>query len=479
MQGTSERKQQHTKPNNNICSFGFFRFNKYQTLFLMRKCDKPNTSISCTVSVTPLSFAGDAICLSGLTGTKLKCDVLRKYYPFWWGITSGGPSRNHGFQTAIVELNAATGEVCIEDTKETVLGSAGHALELKVNSSQTENLKVVLVEEDDECYDHLKKVIVRRWPTVSIEEAEGDINANQSGIYLLKMALDNALEAIAGIELGNTLYFFDPLRRVEYAAIEKVASSRLKKFYKTGTEFIIFVFTSDWFLGRDDFAPLPSNTDEKAWTIEEKMTVSEADALFGNREWRPSILTQNAVLEKERLLIEVYRRLLHRWFRYVLPLPFNPKEDQIFHIILCSNYEAGVRATRNFYSAKTGNPKYAPDNNASFRRFQRLHPEIFRDIGGRRRPLQWLLLWKIITQHEEGICDSFCPDFKENEPNPIKRQLLLDWLEEKGYLNPFNVQNAWNLPVKQYMLNWRVVKEKLGVDSPTPLRPLSSEDMSK
>ncbi len=33
--------------------------------------------------------------LSGLAGTKLKCDVIADYYPFWWSITSGGPSLNY------------------------------------------------------------------------------------------------------------------------------------------------------------------------------------------------------------------------------------------------------------------------------------------------------------------------------------------------------------------------------------------------
>ncbi len=30
-----------------------------------------------------LEFVGDAISLSGLTGTKLKSDVIGEYYPFW------------------------------------------------------------------------------------------------------------------------------------------------------------------------------------------------------------------------------------------------------------------------------------------------------------------------------------------------------------------------------------------------------------
>lgn len=54
--------------------------------------------------------------------------MIGEYYPFWWSITSGGPRKDHQYPTAIVELNAATGEVYIEDINQTVLGSAGHAL---------------------------------------------------------------------------------------------------------------------------------------------------------------------------------------------------------------------------------------------------------------------------------------------------------------------------------------------------------------
>jgi len=92
-----------------------------------------------------LEFVRDAICLSGLSGTKLKCDVLGEYYNFWWGITSGGEREGYRYNTAIVELNAATGEIYIKDTQETVLGSSGHALELKVKKSpRTDNLTKVL-----------------------------------------------------------------------------------------------------------------------------------------------------------------------------------------------------------------------------------------------------------------------------------------------------------------------------------------------
>lgn len=371
-------------------------------------------------------------------------------------------------------MNAATGEVHIEDIQETVLGSAGHALDLKANSSHTGNLKILLIEEHPECYARLKRVIRRRWPSIPVSEAEGPVESNSSNVYLLNMTLDDALETNEDLELGNAVYFFDPLRSVEYTTIDKVAEKRMKYFYQIRTEFFIFVFTSDWFLGRDDFARLPCTLKEDKWTELEKKTVSDADALFGNKDWREHILNENPIKDRERTLIELYKNRLHKWFRYVLPLPFNPKEDQIFHLILCSNYEAGVRMTRNFYALKTGNPKYSPDNDAAFRRFQRLHPEIFIGLSGRRRPLKWRILWKIITQHEEGMCDCLCPDLMKIEPDT---QVLLTWLEEKRYLNPVSIENAWNYPIKQYKLNWKFIKEKLGVNPPPPLKPLSSEEI--
>ena len=114
-----------------------------------------------------LGFHEDAIILSGETGTKLKSDILGKYYRKWWEITSGGKGR--GFQniTTIVEMNAATSEVYIENTKETLLGSSGHALELQANDPNAQHLGIILVEEDSECFDHLQNVLKKRWPKLS------------------------------------------------------------------------------------------------------------------------------------------------------------------------------------------------------------------------------------------------------------------------------------------------------------------------
>lgn len=430
---------------------------------------------------TPLDFVNDAICLSGLTGTKLKCNVIGEYYPFWWRIVSGGPSKKHRFNTAIVELDAATGEVYIKDTGETVLGSAGHALRLKVTDHpSTRNLKIILVEKHAGCYSHLKNVIRRRWSRIPIQELEGPVNKNIANIYLFNKNLDEALDITKNLNLGNSLFFFDPLRGVEYITIEKVARNRIHGFYQTGTEFIIFLFTSDWFLGRDEFSPLPSDPNPKNWSKEEKETVEEADSLFGNKEWRKYLLTKDPIKRKEDKLVDLYKERLRKWFRYILPLPFNPKNEQIFHVILCSNFETGVRATRNFYALKTANPKYSPHNPLAYQKFIELYPKTLANLSRRRRkPPQWLVLWRIITQHEDGISDSFCSDLLKIESYPSRLEKLLKWLKNKGFLTLLGVQNAWDAPIQQYKLNWKTVKKKLGVDPPLPLKPVSPEQMTK
>jgi hypothetical protein len=159
-------------------------------------------------------------------------------------------------------------------------------------------------------------------------------------------------------------------------------------------------------------------------------------------------------------------------------MPFNPKRNQIFHLILCSNFETGVRATRNFYCGISGNPEYTPDNRRAFNEFKTSYPEIFQGLSGNRRPTQWRMLWCTITEHEEGICDYLCRDFESIEQNEVKRQESLEWLETKGYLERQDFITAWELPIKQYKLNWQTIKSKLGIDPPPPLEPLSLKPLS-
>lgn len=431
----------------------------------------------------PLEFVGDAISLSGLTGTKLKCDVIRTYYPFWWKITSGGKRNNYQWKTAIVELNAATGEVYIENTKETLFGSAGHALDLKINHFRdeelnTENLKIVLVEEDHDCYTHLKNVIQKRWKEVPLDMIEGSFPENTSNIYLLNDTLEDALSKIANLKLGNAIYYFDPLRSVTWDAIEKVAKSRMSKLFETRTELLIFLFTSDWFLGRSDFAALPCSPDENKWTDGEQKSVHEVDTLFGDQDWRKDILSEKTVEIKEKNFLELYKQKLWRWFRYVLPMPFNPKSNQLFHVILCSNYEAGVNRTKNAFISKTLNPPFKPDINRAYITFRFYNPKTTRGISGQRRPLVWKILRKLIKEHEGGICDCYCKDFKEDCPSPRFIQDCLEWLKSKGYLEDFPVENAWGHELPRYRLNWETISQKLKINQPSELVALSPEEFA-
>lgn len=278
---------------------------------------------------------------------------------------------------------------------------------------------------------------------------------------------------IEDIDLGNCIYFFDPLRSVEWLSIEQVAQKRITTYYQTGTEFIVFLFTSDWFLGRDDFTALPNTKNESAWARAERNTVQEADKLFGDKTWREDVLNNSDLGLRQQIFMEKYRTRLHKWFRYVLPLPFNPKASQIFHLIICSNYEAGIKRTRDAYISITGNPKYQPDNRASYERFKKNHPELLRGLKGNQRPGEWKLLWRVITEHEEGLCDCNCRDFHDID----SVQNRLDWLAKNEYLRVINIENAWKSAIKQYQLDWDIITKKLAINPPPELIPISPEDI--
>jgi hypothetical protein len=294
------------------------------------------------------------------------------------------------------------------------------------------------------------------------------------------MNLNEALKKLRMIELGNALYFFDPLRSVTFSSLGQVSEERIKTFYKKGTEFFLFLFTSDWFLGRDGFAPLPDINIRKDWTKYEKKTVQEADNLFGNKLWRKYVLNNKAIEERRRIFLKFYRAALHRWFRYVLPMPFIPKKHQLFHLILCSNYEDGVVATKySFYAHRTSNPRYSPDNKSAYLRFKALYPKLLKGIKGNEKPIQWKILWKIIKNHEEGICDFACDDLSRLEPDAIKLNSYLKWLSKKSFLMPFRVDNPWDSTIGQYKLNWKKIKERLNVSPPPLLKPVSPEKKNK
>ncbi len=422
-------------------------------------------------------FHGDAIILSGPTGTKLKSRIIGRYYQRWWDITSGGNSKEHQYNTAIIELNAATGEDYIKDTGETLLGSSGHALELKLTGDEKPNLFVILVEEDPECFKRLQNVIVRRWPYSNLKEiSPGVVSVRKGPILLLNLDLKQALKSIGGANLGNCIYFFDPLLYTPFSEVSQMADYRVRNFYQTRTEFILFVFTSDWFNGRNSLGltALPE-TDESLWSPEEKKTVEKADSLFGDTHWRNSLIRNAPVGEKIDAFVKEYSKRLHRWFRYVLPLPFEPKTDQFYHLFFTSNYEDGITITKRFYTESTGNIPQDAKSSDTYKIFKERHgaESLFFGLKAQERPLQWKILWDIIKNHEEGLCDIESPHLVRFERDEAIRQAALEWLEENDYLDPlYSLNLKWELHPQIYQLNWEKIESALGVKPPKKLVPL-------
>ena len=428
-----------------------------------------------------LEFKDGAICLSGATGTGLKSRILGEYYPFWWRITSGGEAKSNRLHTAIVDLNAATGKVHVKDTGETILGSAGHALELKFNNANTDRLKIILREEDRQCFGLLKEFIQEKWPMASLVEDADLQSFGRPQVFVLRDRLEKTLDTIERIdtlsELGRTIFLFDPLRSVPYDDVEKVAARRIDSFYKIGTEFIIFLFTSDLFLGRDEFAALPTTANQNEWTEAQHKSVRETDLAMGGTSWRAAILNTGPVSEKEDVAVALYKELLHKWFRYVLALPFAPKQGQRYHLFFCSNFETGIRVTRNFYSEFTGNPRFSPDNRAAYAKFKIQHPDKMVGVVGQRKPAEFKMLWKIIKEHEDGFVDAMCEDLKEDEPSTFGREKILTWLAGQGYIDRTAYSNDyWQRRWPTYRMNWSVVTSKLSVPGPLPLVPILPND---
>jgi len=82
-----------------------------------------------------------------------------------------------------------------------------------------------------------------------------------------------------------------------------------------------------------------------------------------------------------------------------------------------------------------------------------------------------------VRDHEGGICDLRCEDLRKVESDPLVRQILLDWLEKNKYLNRLDIEDAWGSSENRYILNWAILRERLGIDPPIPLKPLAPEDI--
>lgn len=428
-------------------------------------------------------FHNDALILSGPAGSQLKTAILGGYYTFWWNIVSGGPRKEYSLPSTIVDMSAGSGELYVEETGRTILGSAGHALELKSRPPvPTDALRIVLVEQNDECYARLKKVIRRRWPEVEIA-TDGEPFDDGNGVYALNLELESALVEISRIRLGTSIFFFDPLLHIEWKTIEEVASARIRFPLQTGTEFIIFVFTSDWFTGREfdsgeSLIPLPTLANSSGWTPAQARTVLAADSLFGDELWQQELLNDLDRPARQELFINEYQRRLLKWFRFVLPLPFVPKTGQLYHLVFCSNYEAGIRVVRDFYCDSTGNPRYSPDNFQAYGNFRRVHPETVRHWVGRKRPVEWKVLWQIIRHCEGGICDPRSVKLRDQgAPDQIRD--VFTWLIQEEYLLPLKgVPRAWSRFVARYVLNWDLVEQRLQVKRPDKLTPMHPDELT-
>jgi len=261
---------------------------------------------------------------------------------------------------------------------------------------------------------------------------------------------------------------------IKWEIIEKVARDRIRHYYQTGTEFIIFLFTSDYFLGRDEFAGFPKHNNELEWTEVEKKSISEADELFGDKTWRMKMLCNNEIETRENEFINCYQKKLQKWFRYVLPLPFRPKKNQLYHLIICSNYEAGIRETKSHYAKRMSMKKVNQDNSLAYNNFKILHHDLCKKFAGTEKPLEWKILWLMIKQ-EIGIRDLMCSDIRKHEVISSRRNNAMNWLEQNSFIIPIDVSCAWGSPYQKYTLNWQYCKETLGVELPIPLTPISPD----
>lgn len=426
----------------------------------------------------PLEFYKDAISLSGVLGTKLKSIIIDRYYKLWWKITSGGPRANYDYPTSIIDMNAATGEIFIKDTNEIILGSAGCSLDLKFNNWFKENpdISLVLVENNKECIIHLKNVIQRRYPQAKIIENIDAKDQFKDDCILIKKNIDDAIEDINLMDIrGRSIYFFDPLLSVNMDPLRKVYERRIGNPFQIGTEFIIFFFTSDWFSGREDFVPLPKSDIERDWSEEELNTVNLLDNVLGNNSWHQLILTDEKPIIRMKKLAEEYVVQLFELFRFVIPMPFMPKERQSYHLIFCSNFKAGASIITGFYEKLTNN-KWKPNNRLTFNRFSKLHRSDIVFLGGNQRPLEWKLLWNFIKNYNNGKFDMLSRDVYQIEENLYNVKKAIEWLEKFGYIKEYSIINYNGRDVGRYELNWNLITERLLLEKPPPFIPLTDKN---
>ncbi len=97
-------------------------------------------------------------------------------------------------------------------------------------------------------------------------------------------------------------------------------------------------------------------------------------------------------------------------------------------------------------------------------------------MKGSARSDEWKILWNVIRNHHDGICDIVCKELIEKQPNMELRGNALKWLESKDYLEKKSpLSKVWNSPPQLYKINWRVIKETFGITPSKELVPLKSK----
>ena len=90
--------------------------------------------------------------------------------------------------------------------------------------------------------------------------------------------------------------------------------------------------------------------------------------------------------------------------------------------------------------------------------------------------MEWRVLWQVVRQHEEGICDCKCKGLKDIVSDLETRQRILKWLESNGYVVRIRTNHIWNDTTIQYELNWDTLQRELGISPPSELIPLLPDD---
>ena len=439
----------------------------------------------------PSKFHEDAIVLSGVTGTLIKTSIIGKYYKFWQSVVSGGKKHHFKFPSTIIELNAGTSEVYIEGIAHTTFGSAGHALHMKYGPESSEEvnyLTIILVEESPECLKRLINVILRRWPNTRLMKVNtGDYSfyfAKDMSLFIFDSYEKIPLEAFKGRTLGNCLLFFDPLRATDWNMIENIAYQRIYEPYLEGTEFIIFLFTSDWIRGRQSLLSLPSTSEETLWSEKQKRTVVEADIAFGDRNWLSIFKTGKTSNELENNLVKYYCNKLHRFFRFVIPLPFSPKKTERYDLFFCTNHLTGANSICDFYRRtflKFFGNNFPHIQNLQeselFLKFKELYP----DTSQLNR--KWEILWCFLHAYPESILDQYERSLREETlESPQKIARILEWLEKKGFIQQICVDdwtwfNRGRFP--QYIANWKIIRRRLVLKKPEKFQPIDPETIKR